>query len=207
MSVDGLVGEKTGDTTVAEADPWLAGLYSLQAEYALDLGDNQAASKLITEGKKFDAKNTRLNAAKAILLARTGEWDEAGKVFAQVWSEVAPAMKVKTIRSVNDERRTAVPDGTLQAAAEAAVELYRWQEAGQLLEHVIRRQPSQPLALLRQVKTLVRAAEWYFTGSKLGSIAHLPDENVGSEQAYSRFNEDRKSTRLNPVTKRSRMPS
>src|SRR5574340_1596080 len=131
----------------------------------------------------------------------------APAAFSSAGSTSGRAGSIMPIRSVNDERRTAVPDGTLQAAAEAAVELYRWQEAGQLFEHVIRRQPSQPLALLRQVKTLVRAAEWYFTGSKLGSIAHLPDENVGSEQAYSRFNEDRKSTRLNPVTKRSRMPS
>ena len=177
------------ENAVTEVDPWMAGLFSLQAEFALDASDNQAASRFINEGLQFDLKHTRLGASRAILLARTGEWIEAEKLFAQLWSDVESVLKVKTIRSVSDERRTSVPDGTLLAVAEAAVELYRWSEASQLLAQVVRQQPSQPLALLRQVKTMVRAAEWYFTGSRLGSVIHLPDEYVTSEDAYTNFDQ------------------
>lgn len=178
-----------GDVTTHGNDPWKAGLYSLQAEFALDSGDNQAASRSITEGIKVDPTNTRLAAAKVILLARTGDWAEAGQLFNHLWSQVEPVLKSPTIRSLSDNKKISITDGTLLTIAEAGVELYRWSEAIQLVEHVVRRQPSQPLALLRQVKTVVRAAEWYFTGSRLGSVIHLPDEYVTSEAAYTQFSQ------------------
>ncbi len=187
MTVEGSgdVQESTGESAIK--DPWLAGLYCMQAEHALECNDNQAASKLISQGLVYDPDSLRLSAAEIFLAVRTGDWTKAEEAFSALWGEISPVLTVKAIRSLSDNRRISIPDGTLLAAAEAAVELYRWDDANRLIDYVVRSHPAQPLALLRQLATMVRAAEWYFTGSKIGAITHLPDETVVSEDAALRF--------------------
>ncbi|MBA4398292.1 MAG: hypothetical protein C0396_00210 [Anaerolinea sp.] len=182
----------TIDTNITEPNklsPWLGGLFSLQAENALEHGDAHLAYRKINEGLKFDPDETRLLAARVRVMTRTGDFAEAEELYADLWKRVNPGLKSKSIRVDREQFQSQTPESTLLGLAEAAVELYRWADAGQLLDAVLRRQPAQPLALLRQSRAMVRAAEWYLTGSALGCEAHLPDETVVNQKTYMRFSQ------------------
>ncbi|HAL17794.1 MAG TPA: hypothetical protein DCP32_13940 [Anaerolineaceae bacterium] len=172
-----------------ETNPWLSGLFSLQAEHALEQGDVHLAYRKINKGLKFNPDETRLLAARVRVMARTGDFAEAEELYADLWRRVSPGLKSKSIRSDRDQLQPQTPESTLLGLAEAAAELYRWADVSQLLDAVLRRQPAQPLALLRQSRAMVRAAEWKLTGSALGCEAHLPDETVISQKTYTRFSQ------------------
>ena len=174
-------------TEINENNPWMGGLISLQAEYALEHGDVHLAYRKINEGLQFDPDGTRLLAARVRVMVRTGDSAEAEELYADLWRRVRPALKGKSIRTDHDQLPVITPDSTLLGLAEAAAELYRWADAIQLLDSVVRRQPAQPLALMRLSRAMVRAAEWYLTGSALGCETHLPEKSVVSEAAYTRF--------------------
>ncbi len=170
----------------SEPNPWIGGLYSLRAEYALEQGDITQASAMVEKGKQFDPDQDRLLAAEVRVLSRNGEVEAADDVYAQLWNRVGPGLKGKSIRTdANTESQATV--GTLLGLAECAMELHRWSDAAQLVEAAIRKQPTQPLVLFRSARAMVRAAEWYHTAAGLGCEAHIPDLAVVSEAAALRF--------------------
>lgn len=176
------------DYDVAETDgpnPWIGGLYSLQAEYALERGDINLASDLTAKGRQFDPDQLRLLAAEVRVLTCGAEIDAAEDLYSQLWNQISPELKGKSVRADSEKPQTT--DSTLLGVAEAAMGLHRWSNAAQLFECVIRRQPAQPLVLFRSARAMVRSAEWYLTAASLGVEAHLPDANVISDTAAACF--------------------
>ncbi|HWR66258.1 MAG TPA: tetratricopeptide repeat protein [Bellilinea sp.] len=168
-------------------NPWVGGLYSLQAEYALERGEINLASDLIGKGRQFDPDQTRLLAAEVRVLTCSAEIEAAEDLYSQLWNQVSPGLKGKTIRAESEQPK--ITESTLLSAAEAAMGLHRWSDAAQLFENVIRRQPAQPLVLFRSARAMVRSAEWYLTAAGLGVEAHLPDAAVISDTAATRFSQ------------------
>ena len=169
-----------------EVNPWIGGLYSLKAEYALEQGETDLASSMVDKGKQFDPDQARLSAAEVRILTRNGELEAAEELYAQLWNRVSTGLKGKSIRADSDSQ-SQNSDSTLLGMAESAMELHRWSDASQLLETVIRRQPAQPLVLFRSVRAMVRSAEWYHTAVSLGCTAHLPEAAIISEEAAKHF--------------------
>lgn len=182
-----VVDDKSVDAS--EPNEWIAGIEALQCETAMEAGNYALAGQKVQSGMLQVADHGRFLAARVRTLLHEGEHEAAKHLFDELWQRLKPAGKNKlsSVRLETGAKYPLFPDSQQLALAEAAIDLSRWSEASQLLECVVKQQPGQPLALLRQARMLVKAAEFYLTGLPLGCEAHLPEEFAIGEVISNRF--------------------
>ncbi len=155
---------------------WLATLYSLRAELALERGEFPAAAKWLEDGLKFAEDHPRLRAVEIRMLAHEGEYQPANESYEELRQVLATA----------GERAAKDIHGSLAAAA---IDLRRWLDGLDLHEKYVNANPSEPQGLLRYAAALAQAAEWQLTVSDLKVNTHAAPENALAESTFGKFSQ------------------
>ena len=152
-------------------------LLALQAELALQIGQDERATKVIERGLNLDTRSHRLNASRARLLVRRGDWRMALEVFNQL------KKAVETDTQADCRNASFLPESYLDKEieyrkdywlAQSAFEIYQWDYAIGLLEKYTDKNPNEPCAWLSYTKMLVLSAEKQRLFAELKCETHAP---------------------------------
>ena len=167
-------------------------ILALQAELALQTGQEARATNVIERGLNFDTRCQRLNASRARLVVRQGDWRLALEVFNQLKKTLDMDAQVDLKNasflpeSYLDKEVECLKDYWL---AEAAFELCQWNYALDLLGKYTEENPNEPCAWLSYTKMLVLSAEKQRLFAELKCEYHAPGVDKLNEISFSKFEE------------------
>ena len=124
---------------------------SLQAELALDAGDEATAAQAIMLLREIDPDHPRCRAARARLACLRGNCPEGAEFLKEALKAIGEDGGAD--QNYSDELLS------LLALSQAAMDAAQWEDALALAERTIEASPSEPLPRLRLAQTLVTRAE------------------------------------------------
>ncbi len=138
-------------------------MLAMEAEFALDQGDQNQARKILEKALQYQIPHSRLQAVQARLSGMDGNWTAAAEFL----------------------NASAQNPGIWYG--KAAVQLFEWDKGLSVLESICNQHPADVQAQFWLARGLTRAAFIRKTGSLLNFSARLPGEHVSNEKAQSQF--------------------
>ncbi|MFC2042787.1 tetratricopeptide repeat protein [Chloroflexota bacterium] len=167
----------------------------LKAEAALDIGDNQSAVEALQEAQKFNPGYPRVMAIHARLLGEKEEISKAVNLLSTLKQELED-FEVDG-ESQEDNLIPLHPYMNYRAVGEACLALGDWETAVELLSHVAKRVPQEPISHMQLAQALVLRAETQKFSQMMQIKNHAPGCKALEDEARVSFEEA-----LNEVEKR-----
>ncbi len=156
--------ETTNDNPLSDENAsWVVQMLAMQAEIALDKGDQNLARNLVENSLQYSISHSRLQAVQARLSGIDGNWADAAH-FLEASAQTPGVWYGK-----------------------AAVELFEWDKGLSVLEMICNQYPADIHAQFCLARGLAKAAFTRKTGSMLKLSARLPGEHVSNPKAQGQF--------------------
>jgi len=161
---------------------------SMQAELALDAGEEAIAAQALEKANRLDRESARCRANRARLAMMRGEFREGLDLIKSILNDIP----------IDDEENLWIADWTndpmsLLAVGQTALDYVQWKEAISLFRRLSKQAPKEPLSHLRLAQALVLRAEASSLCQDLEIESHSPGDNALSEKAWETFDEEIKS--------------
>lgn len=171
-------------------DAFLA-LYSLKAELALNMDDEQNAKTILEIGLKLIPNHPRMTVVRCRILAREGKWKEADELFSVAMTNYYSESSRVDTSDIPDYFGYSLIERCLNGReywiADAVLEVQRWDEALQLYEKIAAKHPGEARAAMSCARALAICAETQRLYQELGSTRHTPGKNKLSKEAGEKF--------------------
>lgn len=172
-----------GDSEAPEEERWMLSLIALNAQMALDAGEDSEAARIFDEfGAQIVASHRHLLAVQARLLLRMGDLRGAEEALKAARRQVEEDGEPISLWNVYT--------GAAQLAlADAGCELGQWQAAFADMDDYLAGHPDEPRANLRLARMIVLAAEQQRLCNEVRCITHAPGTEVLDAAMEERFNQ------------------
>ncbi len=158
---------------------WNLALQTLAMEFAFNHGDLATAKKIIEKGLLARPDDRNLMAGQIRVLAAQNDYAQAEQLYAQLRDDIAADQAAST----NEQT---VKIGSL-LLAQAAADLFLWDDAFELWDAYLKQHPQEPLALFTMAKGLVSAGEWQLASEPLGVTRHIYPASLVNAENQGRF--------------------
>ncbi|MEW6649836.1 MAG: tetratricopeptide repeat protein [Chloroflexota bacterium] len=150
---------------------WLAGLQYFKAILLLEQGNLDETQQAIEEGLVHQPDHLRLRAARIRLLVKQGNFPEAEIEYDRAVRLLGlpDSAKYESERAFEPNAKAG---GDTLALAEAAFDLFRWQEGMNFAEAYLHRWENDPCSHLTLAQGMVRQLEWQSLGQDVEITRH-----------------------------------
>jgi tetratricopeptide (TPR) repeat protein len=160
--------------------------YCIQAESSLELEEQIAAASALNEAFNLKAEHPRLLALQTRMAIRQGDRENAQSSFESLIAKIEAADQ----ESVSNE----LPSNTLLGSALAAIELYKWDQAVEILDKAAALYPNDSNLHLQKARLFVLRAEFQRLCQALEIINHAPGGSALSPRTFRIFEETIQAT-------------
>lgn len=158
---------------------------SLQAELALDVGDEATAAQAVILMRDLAPGHPRCLAAQARLACSRGDQAAGAELF------LSARQALEAIGAIGRDETVGVDSHedimSLLSVCQAAIDAARWENALSLTRHLIELAPNDPRSYLKLIQALVLRAEAQNLCQALDVIGHAPGETALGNEALQSF--------------------